>query len=166
MNIRKATFNDLGAINVIYNESIPSRRSTADTEPYTMEEREAWFKGHHPDKYPVFVAETGGTVAGYSSYSPYRLRRNGLRYAAEVSYFLAPQFQGRGIGSSLLEHLVREAPEYGFRSLIAILLGHNKASIGLLRKFGFEEWGRMPGIVDFDGEEYDHLYYGLRIPIR
>jgi len=151
MNIRKATTDDLEAINVIYNESVPSHRSTADTEPYTREEREAWFRGHDPDLFPVFIVEEGGMVIGYFSFSPYRPRRNGLRYAAEISYYLGSKYHGRGIGSKLLDHAVRVAPEYGFRSLIAILLGHNEPSIALLRKFGFTEWGRMPGIVIFDG---------------
>jgi phosphinothricin acetyltransferase len=164
MDIRKATFNDLEEINSIYNESIPSHRSTADTEPYTMEEREAWFRSHNPESFPVFVSVSDGKVTGYTSFSPYRPRRNALRYAAEISYYIGSEFRQKGIGTSLLGHAVSVAPDYGFRSLIAILLGHNAASIALLRKFGFEEWGRMPGIVVFDGDEYDHLYYGLRLP--
>lgn len=161
--IREATVNDLPAINEIYNQSIPSHRSTADTVPYSMEERERWFASHQPDVYPVFIAEDNGTIAGYFSFSPYRPRREALKYAAEISYFLRNDFQGRGIGSMLLNYAVRRASEFNFRSLIAILLEHNQASIALLEKFGFEEWGRMPGIVVFDGVEYDHLYYGLMI---
>jgi len=30
---------------------------------------------------------------------------------------------------------------------------------------GFEKWGEMPQVVDFDGEECSHLYYGKRIDI-
>lgn len=163
MIIRNATAGDLEAINNIYNESIPSHRSTADTEPYTIKEREEWFRNHDPYSYPVFVAELEGMVVGYTSFSPYRPRRNALKYAAEISYYIGSAYQGRGIGNTILGYAVRRAPEFGFRSLIAILLGHNKASIALLRKHGFEEWGRMPGIVLFDGKEYDHLYYGLRL---
>ena len=163
MNIREATINDLPFINRIYNESIPSHRSTADTVPYTMEEREIWFRNHEPSRYPVFIAEDKMTIAGYASYSAYRPRREALKYAAEISYYVGQEYQGRGIGTMLLNHLVMKAPEYNLRSLIAILLGHNDASIAILKKSGFQEWGRMPGIVDFDGEEYDHLYWGLRI---
>jgi len=164
INIRNATINDLGAINDIYNESIPSHRSTADTEPYTFEERVLWFEGHDPKKFPVFVAEKGDIIVGFLSFSPYRPRRNALKYAAEISYYVGSGYQRMGIGSKLLDFSVRVAPDYNFRSLIAILLGHNEASIALLRKFGFEEWGRMPGIVYFDEVEYDHLYYGLWLP--
>jgi L-amino acid N-acyltransferase YncA len=164
MIIRKATHKDLRAINEIYNESIPSHRSTADTVPYSPEERKEWFLKHDPLKYPVFVAEDGSIVKGYASYSPYRPRRAALRYAAEISYFVGSQYQGAGIGTMLLDCLVKNAADYDFRSLIAILLAHNEMSIILLKKFGFEEWGRMPGIVVFGDREYDHLFYGLKIP--
>jgi phosphinothricin acetyltransferase len=68
-----------------------------------------------------------------------------------------------GIGSTLLEYAVKRAGEFNLKFLIAILISHNHPSIGVLKKFGFEEWGRMPGIVEFDGLTYDHLYYGRRV---
>jgi len=58
---------------------------------------------------------------------------------------------------------VSVAPDHGFSVLIAILLDKNVASIALLRKFGFEEWGRMPGIAKIEKQVADHLYYGLRL---
>lgn len=163
MNIRHANSDDLLSINEIYNESIPYHRSTADTIPYTMEERIDWFRSHNPDEYPVFVAELDGRVVGYVSYTPYRPRRMALKYAAEVSYFVSFDYHKRGIGTKLLEYAVSRAAEFNIRALIAILISHNEASIALLKKFGFEEWGRMPGIVVFDDKEYDHLFYGLQI---
>ena len=39
----------------------------------------------------------------------------------------------------------------------------NWDSIGLLKKFGFEQWGHMPNVADFDGAECGHVYLGKRI---
>jgi len=164
MNIRPATEKDLEAINNIYNQVIPSEMSTADMEPYTMDERIQWFNSCDRSKYPVFVAETGNDIAGYFYFSPYRPRRLALRYTAEVSYFLDEKYRQQGIGSQLMDHALKEAPSQSFKTLIAILLGHNVASIRLLEKFGFSEWGRLPGVADFHGKERDQLFYGLRIP--
>jgi len=36
-------------------------------------------------------------------------------------------------------------------------------NIKLAEKFGFKEWGCLPGIADFNGEICSHLYYGLKI---
>jgi phosphinothricin acetyltransferase len=50
-----------------------------------------------------------------------------------------------------------------FKTLFAILLDYNRASIALLEKFGFEQWAYMPGVADFNGHEVGHIYYGRRI---
>jgi phosphinothricin acetyltransferase len=163
MKIRIASVDDLVSINEIYNESIPHKKSTADTRPYTLEERVRWFESHNPDEYPVFVAEIENRVVGYVCYSAYRPRRLALRTSAEISYFVRFSNHGMGIGSTLLEYAVKRAGEFNLKFLIAILISHNHPSIGVLKKFGFEEWGRMPGIVEFDGLTYDHLYYGRRV---
>jgi len=163
MKIRAATEKDLEAINNIYNQVIPYEMSTADMVPFTMEERLQWYKAYDRSSYPVFVADTGDEMAGYFSFSPYRPRRMAMRYTAEISYFIDENYRGRGTGSALMEHAINKAPEYKFKTLIAILLAHNEASIRLLEKFGFREWGRMPGVADFNGKERDHLYYGIRL---
>ncbi len=163
MKIRTATENDLEAINNIYNQVIPYEISTADMVPYTMEERKSWFKAYDRSVYPVFVAAKPDMITGYFSFSPYRPRRLAMRYTTEISYFIHDKHRGKGIGSALTEHAIKSAPEYDFKTLIAILLAHNEASIKLLEKFGFKEWGRMPGVADFNGRERDHLYYGLRV---
>lgn len=163
MIIRFGTESDLPAIDSIYNQAIEMKMATADTIPYTAKERESWFRSHTPKEFPLYVAEIEGRVVGYLTLSSYRPRRIALRYAAEISYFVAEGNRGQGIGSALLEFGVAVAKKLGYKHLIAILLGHNLASIGLLKKYGFAEWGLMPGIADFDGVQYDHLYYGLTI---
>ncbi|MEZ4999404.1 MAG: N-acetyltransferase family protein [Bacteroidales bacterium] len=125
MIIRPATTDDLFFIDEIYNLAILTRQSTADTIPYTHAEREAWYRGHDPNRYPVFVAEENGIVTGYGSLSPYRPRREALRYAAEVSYFVHPGHHRRGIGSILLSHAIETAPACNIKHLVAIL-GNNK----------------------------------------
>ncbi len=163
MIIRLAEDKDLQQINDIYNQVIPYEISTADMVPYTMEERESWFRAYDRSKYPVFVAADNDMIAGYFSFSPYRPRRLAMRYTAEISYFIHDKHRGKGVGSTLMQHAIKSAPEYNFKTLIAILLAHNEASIKLLQKFDFKEWGRMPGVADFNSRERDHLYYGLRV---
>ncbi|MDZ7738642.1 MAG: N-acetyltransferase family protein [Bacteroidales bacterium] len=163
MTIRLAEHKDLEAINNIYNQVIPYEISTADMVPYTMEERESWFRACDRSKYPVFVAADNDMIAGYFSFSPYRPRRLAMRYTTEISYFIHEKHRRKGVGTALMEHGISIAPEYNFKTLIAILLAHNEASIKLLQKFGFKEWGRMPGVADFNGRERDHLFYGLRV---
>ena len=157
------TVNDLEAVNEIYIQAVEMRYSTAHTEPLTGKERLAWFREHDHAQYPVYVMEMDGVVTGWISISPYRKGRQALRSAAEISYYVHQEKRGLGIGTSLVKHALEKAAGLGFRTLIAILLEPNLASKGLLKKFGFEKWGDLPGIAIIEGKAFNHQYYGLHI---
>jgi phosphinothricin acetyltransferase len=161
--IRIAKIEDLTEINDIYNLAIDSRSATADLEHITIESRRNWFYKHNSEKYPVFVYEKDNRIAGWLSVSPYRENRKALDSVVEVSYYLHPDFQRQGIGSELLNFILDNAQQYDIKKLICILLEINFASIRLLEKFGFEQWGYMPDIVNLDGKICSHLYYGLSL---
>jgi len=163
MEIRKANPEDLPDINKIYNQAVKQRFCTAHLKPVGMKERKEWFDAHDPADFPVFVHVDGEMLTGWVSLGPYREDRQALAHVAEVSYYVDENERGKGIGSLLMRHALNLASDYGFSILIAILLNRNPASIGLLHKFGFEEWGRMPGIARIDDKEADHLYYGLKL---
>ncbi len=162
MNIRLAVQSDLPMLTDIYNQAIIRKTCTADTEVFTVDQRQPWFDAHQNTQYPLYVCEEDGQVAGYLYFTAYRPRKAMIK-TAEISYYLHQDFQGRGIGSAFMAFAIETAPSLGFHTLIAILLGINEASTGLLKKFGFEEWGRMPGIAEFDHGVSDHLYYGLKL---
>jgi phosphinothricin acetyltransferase len=181
MEIRLARQEDLPIINEIYNQAVRQRFCTAHLLEIDMEERTAWFRIHDPGqwaeptelvssvkptsqaRYPVYVALSSQAVTGWVSLGPYRMGRQALAHVAEVSYYVDKQNRGEGTGNRLMEHAIRVAPQFGFSVLIAILLNKNPASIGLLKRFGYERWGAMPGIALIDGQEADHLYYGLKL---
>ena len=147
----------------IYNQAIPSKQSTGDTEPLRVEDRVSWFVDHHPARHPIFVAEADGQVAGWCSLSAYRAGRAALRYTAEISYYIAPAYHRQGIGTALIQHTLAACPGVQIRHLFAIVLENNMASIRLLEKSGFEKWGYLPRVADFDGKEVGHLYYGRHV---
>jgi L-amino acid N-acyltransferase YncA len=158
--IRLAQSDDLPSIIDIYNQSIPSKQATGDTQPVHVEDKQAWFAEHRPEKHPIFVAELDGQVAGWCSLSAYRPGRAALRHTAEISYYIALDYHRQGLGTALVEHALAACPALGIRHLFAIVLEGNAASLNLLRKMGFEQWGYLPRVADFDGYEVGHLYYG------
>ncbi len=160
LNIRFAREDDLSAILDIFNQAINSRNACGFTEEVDLEERQDWFADHNENSHPIYIAELDGIVVGYGSLSPYRPGRKAMRKVAEVSFFLDFNHHKKGIGSLLLKHMMADCPRLEINSLIAILLGTNEGSISLLKKHGFEEWGRMPKIIDFGEKVCDHLYYG------
>lgn len=163
MRIRQAECQDLTAIVSIYNQAITAGQKTADTTPASLDSRKQWFAAHNPEKYPILVAAYNGKIIGYVAISPYRPGRMALRYTAEVSYFIHFDYHHRGVATELLTHAIHISPSLHIKTLFAIILDTNKYSIRLMEKFGFNKWGYMPQVAEFDSVEVGHCYYGLRI---
>ena len=162
MRIRVARRADLDAIVEIYNQAVASQ-STADLDPVTVEGREEWFRLHPAERHPILVAEVEGEILGWASVSGYRRERRALRHTAEIAYYVDAGHRRRKIGSELVREAIRRCPSLGIKTLFAILLEDNRASVGLLESLGFERWGRLPRVADFDGREVGQFYYGLRV---
>jgi GNAT superfamily N-acetyltransferase len=56
---------------------------------------------------------------------------------AELAFAVIDEYQGQGIGSALLKHLVIVARESGVQQLIAEVLPENAPMLAMFRKFGF-----------------------------
>jgi len=161
--VRLADRADLPAIVAIYNEAVADRFATADLEPVTMEARAAWFDAHDPHAYPIYVVEQDGAVAGWCSLTAYRGGRAAVRRTAEISYYVARAARGRGLGRTLVERALGDAPALGLHVLFAIILEPNTASVRLMERCGFERWGRLPAVAEIEGRLVDHLYYGRAV---
>ncbi len=162
-SVRLALLEDLPRLTAIYNQAIAARNATADTVPFTPDQRLEWFNLHTPEAYPIYVCtDAGGQVQGWLSVSPYR-SRPALARTAEVSYYVDYGQHGRGIGSMLMAHAIRQAPSLGRKIYLAILLEWNMPSRRLLEKFGFERWGYLPEVAEFDGRLCGQWYYGRRV---
>ncbi len=144
MIIRLVQIEDLSAIVDIYNQSIPSQRSTADTQPVQVEERMAWFLEHIPEKYPIFVAEVEEKIAGWCSLSTYRPGRAVLRYTAEISYYVAREYHRKGAATALIAHAMAACPGLQLKNLFAIVLERNTAGLNLLEKMGLKNGDICP----------------------
>jgi L-amino acid N-acyltransferase len=161
--IRKARIEDIEDITGIYNQAIEAGFQTAFTETFSPEERVGWFYEHSKERYPLLVYEQGGRVAGYLAISAYRPGRKALESAAEISYFVDSNHRKKGIGAQLLAYGINDCKLLKYRTLLAIILEANAASANLLEKFGFEKWGYLPEIADFDGTLCSQVYYGLKL---
>jgi phosphinothricin acetyltransferase len=161
-SVREATPADLPAVVAIYNESIPSRRATADLEPVTVEARREWFEAHVPGCRPLWVVEEAGRLVGWLSFETF-YGRPAYDATAEVSVYVAADYQGRGIGAQLLSRAVEEAPGLGLATLMGFVFAHNEPSVILFERLGFARWGRLPRVARLDGVERDVLILGRRV---
>jgi phosphinothricin acetyltransferase len=160
--IRIATAADLESINEIYNQAV-LHKLTADTTKIELDQREEWFKVHDEKTYPVFVYIKYTKIVGWLSFSPYRLGRQALKATAEISYYLEESSQKKGIGTALVNFAKAEADRYNFKNLFAIILENNHGSVKLMQKCGFEKWGFLPKVANFEGKLCGQVYYGINL---
>jgi L-amino acid N-acyltransferase YncA len=162
MTIRDATEADLPAIVAIYNASIPGRTATADTEPVSIESRRDWFRDHDPEKRPLWVAVDGEVVVAWLSFQSF-YGRPAYRATAEISVYVTPALQRKGIGRELLTRAVERSRQLGLKTLLGFIFGHNEASLQLFEGFGFRRWGVLPQVAELDGIERDLIILGRRV---
>jgi len=163
--IEHAEREDLGRIVEIYNTTVASRMVTADLNPVTVESRAAWFEEHSENHRPLWAMKDQGKIVAWLSFSAFHSRA-AYDATAEISIYIDPDYRSKGIGSLFLEKAIRECPRLGIRNIVALVFGHNGPSLALLRKFGFTQWGLLPGVAVLDGIERDLAMMGLKVPPR
>jgi L-amino acid N-acyltransferase YncA len=165
---RLATLEDLPTIVAIYNTTIASREVTAYTEPVSVESRLQWFHDHTPEKRPLWIIEKEGDTSdkpetlGWMSYSNF-YGRPAYSGTAEISIYIAEAWRGKGIGGYCIEQATAYAPQIKVHTLLGFIFGHNKPSLGLFAKFGFETWAQLPKVANLDGVERDLIILGKRV---
>ena len=113
--------------------------------------------------YPVVVAkDKGGKVLGFGLLRPHNPMPAFLE-VVEITYFLSPEVTGKGIGKSILEHLIKEAKGMGITSILASISSLNEGSIAFHRNNGFEECGRFKGIGKKRGRSFDVVWMQRKI---
>lgn len=166
LTMRPAVREDVPFLTRIYNQAIAAGGCTCDTEQVNEENRRAWLYEHErTPQNPILICEADGEAVGYAYLSAYRPGRKAVSHVAEISYYLDFSNHGKGIGSFMLNEMVKIAKALHITVLIAILLDGNQASIALLKKYGFHEWGRLPQIVQFENSTVDHLIYGRKLSV-
>ncbi len=144
---RDANGDDLARIVEIYNLSIPGGRATADTSPVTVDSRREWFSQFDSTKRPIWVAEEDGRIVGCIYVSSFYGGRPAYDKTAEVSLYLAPEAQGRALGSSLMRQMIDACPDLGITTLVGMHFDHNEATRHLNARFGFKKLGHLPEIA-------------------
>ena len=146
MLIRDARDEDAPDITALHNALISTTTITWTETLDTPEHRLEWLRRQCESGFPVLVAETGGSVVGFTTYEPFRGEGKwpGYRYTAELSVHVAEAQWGKGVGRSLIEALVERARSAGIHVLVAGIDGANEASIRFHERLGFEVVGRMP----------------------
>ncbi len=97
----------------------------------------------HTAQFPWLVWEEEGTVLGYA-YAGAPWERAAYRWSAEVSIYLAPRAQGKGVGRRLYRCLEEILTAQGYRMVYAIITSENEGSIAFHRAMGYRKRAEFP----------------------
>lgn len=145
LDLLSITEENFSEVQQIYALGIASGHATFET---TVPGWNTWHAAHL--EHSRITVYRDGRMLGWGALSPVS-ERCVYQGVAEVSVYVHPDAQGQGIGSVILENLIRSSEANGIWSLMSGIFPENKASLQLHRKHGFrivgvrEKIGRMNG---------------------
>jgi L-amino acid N-acyltransferase YncA len=146
VQLRPAVPDDLPAIREIYAYHVLHGRASFEEEAPPLEDLRRRFDDVRARGLPWLAADFGGVLAGYGYCAPYR-SRSAYRYTLEDSVYVRHGGEGRGVGSALLDELIRRCEALGYRQLLAVIGDSaNEASINLHASFGFLRVGTLRSV--------------------
>jgi L-amino acid N-acyltransferase YncA len=144
--IRPAEPRDLAAITRIYAHAVKHGTASFELDPPDLAEMTRRYTALRDGNFPFIVAEIDGAIAGYAYAGPYRARP-AYRFTVEDSIYIDPTVQRRGVGRVLLERLLVEAQQRGFRQMVAVIGDSaNTPSIALHAALGFRMVGNFESV--------------------
>ena len=140
--IRMATKADIPAILDIYG---PYVLNTTHSFEYTVPTLEVFTKRFETitAQLPWLVWEEEGKVLGYA-YASLPFSRSAYSWDCEVSIYLAPQVQGRGIGRTLYAVLEDIVLKQGYRVIYSLITSENTGSLAFHEKVGYKTIAVLP----------------------
>ena len=141
--IRIATAADVPAMLDIYGPYILGTTYTFEYTVPTVEEFTRRFLSCTA-QFPWLVWEEDGAVLGYA-YGSAPFERAAYSWCGEVSIYLAPRAQGRGIGRRLYQVLEEILWRQGYRVIYSLVTTENTGSLEFHRRLGYRERATLEG---------------------
>lgn len=146
VHIRDAAPDDIPAITAIYAVEVRELVNTYEYEVPDEAEMLRRMQAITGQGFPYIVAEVDGQLAGYAYASSYRTRI-AYQWTVENSVYVDARFQGKGVGSALMQALIDACTARGYRQMVAVIgEPSNTASIKLHERFGFHLVGVFKGL--------------------
>lgn len=151
----------MDAVATIYGHHVETSCASFEETPPSATEMHERFLDLGKRDLPYLVAETGDRIIGFAFAGPYK-ERSAYRFTVEDSIYVAPNLGRQGVGTLLLEALIRECTLRGYRQMMAVIGDSgNRASIALHAKLGFRTVGTAAN-VGFKFERWVDIVYMQR----
>ena len=142
VTIRDAVDDDVPGILAIYNDVIATSTAVYREDPATLEDRQQWLATRREQLYPVLVAGDGSGILGFASYGDFRTWP-GYRFSVEHTVHVRADQRGHGVGTLLMEALMRRAIDQGKHVMVGGVDAANEASLRFHERLGFVRAARL-----------------------
>lgn len=112
---------------------------------------------HQAGKFPAYAIWNKDEFIGFGMLRKYK-EVDSFAPSAQATYFISPDYTGKGIGSVLLKRLITEGRALGLTTVLATICSENKTSIAFHKKHGFETSGRLKNVGLKNGVQFDELW--------
>lgn len=137
----------------IYNHYIPPNGHTMETNLKTKEDIQQWVERFN-EREQLYVLKIKEEVIGWGIIKRYS-DRGGYEIACETALYLQPDQLGKGYGTLLKKHLLKECKALGYHHIVAKIWASNTASIVYNQKVGYEIVGTQREVGFKNGEWVD-----------
>jgi phosphinothricin acetyltransferase len=140
LQVRLATEDDLVHVRDIVNYFIENTVINFRTEPQSLDDwRDSWRRRH--SRFPWLVA-ADDRIVGVAYAAPWN-DRAAYQWTAEVTVYVDPSRQRRGVGDALYTELLDRVRRKGFHSVVAVIALPNEPSVRLHERHGFTRVGQL-----------------------
>ncbi len=151
LRVRPAVEADFADIAGIYSWHVLHTTASFEIDPPDARGMMARWRAIRTQGLPWLVAETADAITGYACASPWR-SRSAYRLTVENSVYVRHGQDREGTGLLLMEALMRQCADLGYRQMIAVIGDSaNEASIGFHERLGF----RHAGVLRSVGHKFD-----------
>jgi L-amino acid N-acyltransferase YncA len=157
--VREACDSDREAITAIFNHYAQTSYAAYPEIPVN----ERFFGFLREGTLAFFVLEHPDRVIGFGLLKPV-LPFPAFMTTGMLTYFIIPEFTGKGFGNKLLERLMTEAEKLGMTSLVANMASKNTTSIRFHIRHGFSEVGRLHKAGIKFSEPFDVVWMQKELP--
>ncbi len=160
MLVREAKLSDVPGLNKLLNFIAGEEIHLSVNKTKTLKERKIWFKKYlekrKENRKIMFVCLENNQIIGSGSATRKQGKRN---HVWEIGYQVKKEHREKGIGSTLLSELLKNLKIKSAEQIVTWVLETNNNSTNLLKKFGFEETGRIKRGVKINRDYCDYLLF-------
>lgn len=165
ITIKEATIGDVKGLHAFLSDLTNERLPVLyyrDQAPTLEETRELIARISGAPRSVLLVAEVEGRVVGMLDFHGGKGRQRA--HMGEFGMSVDKLWRHRGVGTLLVDHVVKWAVAQGIRRIEIEVFATNKAAIGLYEKFGFLCEGQKVDAVEVDGAYVDVVIMAKHLP--